>query len=213
MRAVPAPDHDGIVFRAQIEHEPPRFIARNAKRAGLRRDESVERHRHLQRDIRTRRIDDECKALDQFEARGIVGDVDRDTGIAHAAHASAVRTNVRIDRTDDHTRDAGGDHGQTARRIRRFVIVRLERDVHRRAAHVGAALARDAQCFGFRMRLAATMMPAFGERHPVANDHRTDRRIRFGVRNRARGQFDRTLEIGRVSRVYGATSTPFQKAT
>jgi len=62
------------------------------------------------------------------------------------------------------------------------------------------------------VRLALAVMPAFAERAPVAGDHRTDGRIggRFG--DRPRGEFDRAGEVGRVRRIYGLTSTPFQKA-
>jgi hypothetical protein len=66
------------------------------------------------------------------------------------------------------------------------VIVRFERNVHRRAAHVFIRIACRAQCLGFGVRLAFTVMPAFTERATVANDDRTDRWIGNRIGNRAR---------------------------
>jgi hypothetical protein len=56
------------------------------------------------------------------------------------------------------------------------------------------------------------MMPTFTERAAVADDDRTDRRVRRCIRERARREFDCAREIRRVGSVYGETSTPFQKA-
>jgi hypothetical protein len=92
------------------------------------------------------------------------------------------------------------------------VIVRFERDVHRRAAHVFARFSRRAQRLRLGVRLAFTMMPTFAERAAIANDDRTNRRIGRRIRERARREFDRAREIRRVGSVYGETSTPFQKA-
>jgi hypothetical protein len=60
--------------------------------------------------------------------------------------------------------------------------------------------------------LTATMVPTLADRHPVANEHAPDRRIRRRVGNRARGEFARAREVDGVG-AYGVTSTPFQKAT
>jgi hypothetical protein len=92
------------------------------------------------------------------------------------------------------------------------VIVRLERDVHRRAGHVFAGLTRRTQGLRLSVGLTFAVMPTFAERSPAANDDRADRRVRCRFRNRARGQFDGPREIGRVRSVYGVTSTPFQNA-
>ncbi len=74
--------------------------------------------------------------------RRIVDDLDRDARVAHARDAACRASPVRIDRADDDARDPGVDQRDAAGRHRRFVIVRLERDVHRRAAHVFAGFAR-----------------------------------------------------------------------
>jgi hypothetical protein len=83
------------------------------------------------------------------------------------------------------------------------VIVRLERDVHRRAGHVVTGVACRAQRLGFRVRLALAVMPALAEGPAVAYDHRTDGRIGRRVGDRARRQFDGAREIGAVGPVYG----------
>ena len=75
-----------------------------------------------------------------------------------------------------------------------------------------SARARVAQRFDFRMRLAATMVPAFAERPPVAHDDAPDGRVRRGVGDGARRQLDGAREVAAVA-VYGVTSTPFQNAT
>jgi hypothetical protein len=55
-------------------------------------------------------------------------------------------------------------------------------------------------------------MPAFAERTTVANDHRPYRRVGCRLGESARGQLNRSRQIGRVESVYGVTSTPFQNA-
>jgi hypothetical protein len=125
----------------------------------------------------------------------------------------AVRAHVRIQCADDDARDARLDHGYATARHRRFVIVRFERHIHRRTAHVFARRARYPQRLGLGVRLTLAVMPPFAERAPIANDHRADRRIRCRIPERARGEFDRTRQIDRVESVYGVTSTPFQNAT
>jgi hypothetical protein len=72
--------------------------------------------------------------------------------------------------------------------------------------------ARVTQCLDLGVRLAATVMPAFAERRPVAHDDATDRRIRRRIRDGARGELARAREVDGLD-AYGLTSTPFQKAT
>jgi hypothetical protein len=68
------------------------------------------------------------------------------------------------------------------------------------------------QRFRLGMRRAAPPMPAFAQRHAVADDHAADGRIRRGVGDRTRRELARPREVRRVAR-YGVTSTPCQKAT
>ena len=180
--------------------------------AGARRDETVERHRHLQRDERQRRCDRIGEALDQREAGCIVDDVDDDARAAHPRHAPSVRAHVRVERTDDDAADSGVHDRDAARWHRRLVIVRLERDVHRRTAHVFTGFARGPQRLRFGVRRTFAMVPALAEGAAVARDHRADRRVRRRIPERARGQLDRAGKIGCVGPVYGVTSTPFQNA-
>ena len=61
---------------------------------------------------------------------------------------------------------------------------RLETDVHRGSA----CIARLAQRLDLGMRLAGALVPPFGHDLPIANDDRTDHRIRAGPAPALRGE-------------------------
>lgn len=93
-----------------------------------------------------------------------------------------------------------------------MMIARLERHVRGGPARVVAACTRVAQRLDLRVRLAATVVPAFPERDTVTNENAADRRIWRCIGDRARRELTCPREI-RNFRRYGWTSTPFQNAT
>jgi len=153
-----------------------------------------------------------AEALDQRARRRQVDDLDRDPRLAQAAHAALSGARVRVERADDDPADAGLDQRQRAGRRAAVLIARLERDVGGRAARIVTLRARVTQRLDLGVRLTATVVPAFAERRPVADEDAADRRVRRRVRDRARGELARAREVDRFG-AYGVTSTPFQKAT
>ncbi|GAC1309931.1 MAG: hypothetical protein NVSMB21_17130 [Vulcanimicrobiaceae bacterium] len=97
------------------------------------------------------------------------------------------------------------------------MIARFEGDVEGRPPDVVAAGARIAKGLDFRVRLAANVMEAFAERGRAECDDGADARIRRGATASAQREFAGATEVDAVEcgerRAYGATSTPFQKAT
>ena len=123
--------------------------------AGAGGDLPVERHRRLEQHVRAAGAGVLAERLvEQPRAGGdlAVGDHDLDALVAQDAQAAAGRLLGRVVGGDHHAGDAGLDDRVRAGRRLPVVAARLERDVHRRAARVGAAARGERLALGVRPR-------------------------------------------------------------
>ena len=94
---------------------------------------------------------------------------------------------------DHDAREAGLEDRLRAGRRAAGVAARLQRDVQRRAAQVGAAGGRDRRALG--VRLAQRGVEALAQHAAVAHDHRADERVGAGPPATALGELDRAGEV------------------
>ena len=136
--------------------------------AGPAGDRTVQRHRHLHRNIGTLPCSRRARHFDQI-ARGIVlGD-----GNVDAAFAQLLGTAVLggIERAGDHAYDAGLDHAPVQGGVSADVTARLERDVDRRPARRIGRLFEASVSACARPR---SMMVAFSDDPVLPHDDRAD---------------------------------------
>lgn len=83
-----------------------------------------------------------------------------------------------------------------------MMVARFQRHVCRCAASRFAARVRVAERLDFRVCGTCDAMPTFADRPTVANQHRTDGRVRCDIATCARCKFNRARKIDPVGGVY-----------
>src|SRR5581483_2736319 len=192
------PDHDGVVRDSQVAHvEPFGFRPQLLAHAGTRRDRAVERHRHLQSEVRPRRSDRAGEQFDEVRRTRVTRNGDCNPALAQIRYSAAAVYRIRIDGSANHARDAGFRYARRARRHATGASARFERDVEGCST---SSMAGPVESHALGVRGSRAAMIPLPHDGAVAHHDRADGRIRSGAADTARGKLVGALQIEAVER-------------
>ena len=125
-------------------------------------------------------------------------DVDGDACRAQTRRAARL-ARIRIAHRGHDARHSRGEHGIDAWRSAPMRVARLERDVHRGAARIGAAPRSIGQRVDLGVRFACALVESLADDRAVAHDHAADARVGRRRVKAARRKLEGARHVGAVS--------------